>query len=113
MTATRKFAKVLTLVAATVFIGAVLMLFSVLPGANISAQSAQSTLAQSSLTRLTTASTPQERLQAAKWLGQQQYLVSADVVVSMGQCLRTDTDPAVRAAVAASFGELAAKQNAT
>jgi HEAT repeat protein len=111
MTSTRTIAKVTAAFAGTAVVALGILLLNTLPAASVTMQ-AQSDLTQSGLTRLKTATNSQERLQAAKWLSQQEATISSEVVQSLGRSLRTDTDPSVRAAVAATIGELAAKQNA-
>jgi hypothetical protein len=112
MNSSRRFAKVSTVFTGTLMLAAGFVLFNAFPADSLSAQ-AKGDMLQSSMARLNTAPTTQERLQAAKWLGQQEASLSSELVQTMGQSLRTDTDPTVRAAVAASFGQLAAKQNAS
>jgi len=66
----------------------------------------------SSLVKLESARQPQERVEAAKLIGTHSgELVSSNAVRAMGSALSKDPDPAVRAAVAQSLGELAARRN--
>lgn len=68
-------------------------------------------LLASSLTRLSTAESSRERLQAARWIGQQAEMVDSNIIQSLSQSLATDADPTVRAAVAGTLGNLAERGN--
>lgn len=109
MQSTRRIAKVSAIVFGAVVVGAILIL-NALPAFS-GAPQARSELMSTSLTRLHAAPEAQQRMQAARWLGEQEASISSEMIQSMGRSLRNDTDPAVRSAVARSFGDLAAKQN--
>jgi HEAT repeat protein len=109
MKSPRNLAKVSAALAIVGIVAAILALNAV-PALSSQTQ-AQAQLLDTSLTRLHSATNSQERMQAARWLGEQQASVSSDMIQNMGRSLRTDTDPTVRAAVAASIGDLAEKQN--
>ncbi|HEY9868261.1 MAG TPA: HEAT repeat domain-containing protein [Candidatus Obscuribacterales bacterium] len=73
--------------------------------------SADQNLLASSLTRLSTAESSRERLQAARWIGEKGETVNSNIIQSLSQSLATDADPSVRAAVAGTFGNLAERGN--
>lgn len=82
------------------------------PGASLSGSGAAShALLESSLTRLSSAESSRDRLQAARWIGDNGTAVNSNVIQSLMQSLTSDPDPAVRAAVATTVGNLAARRN--
>ncbi len=60
-----------------------------------------------SIDRLTSASSPGERMQAARWLAEQFWKNQSGVLDSLGESLTGDADPVVRATAAAAFGRIA------
>ncbi len=64
-----------------------------------------------SLTRLSNAESSRERLQAARWIGENGKTVNSNVVQSLSRALISDPDPTVRASVATTLGTLAARRN--
>lgn len=65
----------------------------------------------SSLQTLSSSNSARERMQAARWLGDSTATASSHLIQSLSQSLVSDPDPAVRAQVARSFGEIARRRN--
>lgn len=110
-----KTAKILTAVVAFLAIlaaGAYIVYGNLMPEQTVSGSAAAGQdVLDGSLTRLSTAENSRERLQAARWIGENSKTINANVVQGLSHALLSDPDPTVRASVATTLGTLAARGN--
>jgi hypothetical protein len=88
-----------------------LLAVSLLPAHDRDSQPEQQQVLQESLTRLSSAATARERLQAARFIGEKSTTVNSYQIQHLSRALTSDPDPSVRAAVATTFGEIAARHS--